>query len=215
VRVRVPSGRITKVVDTEAEAVALRAALVVERGVMAERGELAPAKEEGNPGAGLTVSEWASRWFERREAQELVRWTRVDRGRWRLYVEGTPLAKVRLGMLRTRDVRAWLDGMLARRSKSGGPLKTQTLRNAFNLVRKCLGNATAAEVLGANPAASVKVPTRGLQQRDVDYLHPQEVEAVLTCDAIPESARLLYTVAIFTGLREGELWALRWGDVRT
>ena len=36
----------------------------------------------------------------------------------------------------------------------------------------------------------------------------------VNCAAIPETERRVYAVAVYTGLRQGELWALDWSDVR-
>jgi integrase len=47
----------------------------------------------------------------------------------------------------------------------------------------------------------------------IEFLTAEEIGRVTTCPRIPERARLAYTVAIYTGLRPGELWGLRWSDV--
>ncbi len=65
--------------------------------------------------------------------------------------------------------------------------------------------------LPANPAAGVeRQPLR--RSGDIDVLSPAEVEALARA-AASELDAALFTVAAFTGLRLGELRALRWGDV--
>ena len=44
-------------------------------------------------------------------------------------------------------------------------------------------------------------------------LSAAEIDQLLACPDISEKARSIFEVAIFTGLRQGELWGLRWGDV--
>lgn len=45
------------------------------------------------------------------------------------------------------------------------------------------------------------------------FLTREEIDAVTTSSAIPERHRIVYAVAIYSGLRKGELWGLRWADV--
>ena len=67
-----------------------------------------------------------------------------------------------------------------------------------------IGRSTAEEICAAT---DIDPTTR------VRDLTDAEVKAVTEGD-IPEPERTIYTVAIFTGLRRGELWGLRWEDVR-
>lgn len=198
---------ITQVVDTPEEAEALRRALVQER---AERAREAARKKEPEV---ETLATWGARWLQRRETTGAVRWSKDDQRRWQKHVEGSALAKMPLAELRTRDVRAWVDGMMAKRNGAGAPLRHQTIANAFNLVRKALGDAAADEVIPANPAALVKVPKRTAAGKTWDVLTAEEVEAVEGCEDIPEHHRLLFTFAVRSGLRAGELWALQWHDI--
>ena len=64
-----------------------------------------------------------------------------------------------------------------------------------------------------NPALGVRVPPRPRTDETWTFLSATEIDALLSCDAIPERHRLVYAVAIYTGLRKGELWGLRWSDV--
>ncbi len=217
---KLPSGRhrvrftlkgksISRVVDTEEEAEALRRALVQERA--AQRREAA-AKQEPEV---ETLATWGARWLTRRETTGAVRWSKDDRRRWSKHVEGSPLAAMPLADVRPRDVRAWLNEMMAKRKEGGALLSRQTITHAYNLVRKALGDAAADEVIPSNPAAEVKVPKRA-EKRDADpwtFLTADEIRKVETSEAIPEHLRLLFSLALRTGLRAGEAWALRWGAV--
>lgn len=95
----------------------------------------------------------------------------------------------------------------------GRTLARQTAVNAFNLLSRSLGDAADDGLIPANPAAGVRVPKKA---RDTDawtYLDADEIFAALSnCDSAMQSA--IVGVAIFTGLRAGELWGLRWCDVR-
>lgn len=217
---KLPSGRsrvrftlkgksISRVVDTEEEAEALRRELVRERAAQERE-----ATQETEPEV-ETLATWGARWMQRREATGAVRWSKDDRRRWAKHVEGSPLASTPLAELRPRDLRAWLDAMMAKRKAGGAPLSRQTITHAYNLVRKALGDAAADELISSNPAAEVRVPKRA-ERRDADpwtFLTADEIRKVETSEAIPEHLRLLFVVLIHTGLRAGEAWALRWGAV--
>jgi integrase len=66
-----------------------------------------------------------------------------------------------------------------------------------------------------NPVKSIDKP-RDHRDPEIRFLNQQELEALL--DAVPDDLlgsveRVLYLAAAMTGLRRGELLALRWGDV--
>src|SRR6185369_10437476 len=67
--------------------------------------------------------------------------------------------------------------------------------------------------MASNPIADVdKVDESGDVRRERRALSTDELRALL--DAVPEHYRLGYQMLMGTGLRRGELLALRWGDVR-
>jgi len=207
-----PNGRVSEMCNTREEAETLRAALVEERAALDARGELEPAKAP-EPPAPLTLAAWGQTWLQRREAR--VRWFANDKSRWKLYVAPSPFAAVPLAEIRAKHIRTWLAD-LATTKHEGKYLTAGTVRHVFNLVRKSLADAMEEELITANPAIGVKVPKRpgAVESAPREFLTADEIRAVATCAAIPEASRLFYAVAVHTGLREGELIALRWGDVR-
>jgi integrase len=77
------------------------------------------------------------------------------------------------------------------------------LRRAFNLARRM------EKFPRPNPVADV--PKRKVPKRLPDYLRPTEVPPLLA--AVKPKWRALFATAIYTGLRKGELFALRKSDV--
>jgi integrase len=133
---------------------------------------------------------------------------------WARHVLESTLAAAPIGALRARDIWAFISGLLSRRKDSGKGFRTQTIANVTNLLRKCLSDAVADELILSNVASGVSIPRRrGESATETAYLTAAEVDAVSSCEAIPERKQLIFTVAIFTGLRAGELWALRWAAV--
>lgn len=204
IKLRLPNGReVSRTAPTEEAARALLKALRVEALAMERRGEFEPPPEP----AVETLATWGEAWLDRRETR--IASPRKERSRWNCYVVGTPLAAMPLREITTPDVVKWLDGI------ERGPRKPSpaTCRLALALVRRALADARLLGMIDTNPAEGV--PVRRGAQRERLYLTAEELRAVVHCDAIPLRARCCYVFAALTGLRPGELWALRWGDLTT
>lgn len=163
----------------------------------------------------MTLDEWALEAFKLREAGDHKKRTCVrDRTRWATYVKGSLLGKTPVREVSELDVRRWLD---SRTKKDGTRLAPTSLRNALSLVRSVLELAKERGLLEQNPAKEVRLSAparRKLQAHDKwTWLTQEEIDRLLRCEAIPLRARAVFAVAIYTGLRAGELWGLRWQDI--
>jgi integrase len=110
----------------------------------------------------------------------------------------TPMAEVSQPML-VRLVERWqLDGLGA-----------SPIRNAITALRVVLRWATARGDIPANPVNGLRLPaSTGRRDRVADRSEAERLLAVLA-----PFERALYGVAIYSGLRRGELAALRWSDI--
>jgi len=111
---------------------------------------------------------------------------------------------------------------LMRRMEAGGvgrratrPVGPKSIRNYIGTLSALLNFAQAKGWLAANAVRRVELP--GVEHsEDIRFLEPADVEAL--ADAAIEGPyqaidRALYLSAAMTGLRQGELVALRWRDV--
>lgn len=97
----------------------------------------------------------------------------------------------------------------------GRPICTKTLRNYIGCLSALLGFAERKGWLPVNVARHVELP-RETRSEEIHFLDPIEVLALgdAAIDGPYEAIdRALYLAAAMTGLRQGELVALRWGDV--
>lgn len=210
-------------------------------GVYATRAEAiraveAAAKLDEERPEGLTLAAWGERWFDDR----VVEGVKKERSAWRTHVIPHAIADRLVKRITRQDVLTWLasverseathaktlkDGTVIRRSL-GHPVSRQTAKHALRILTAALEGAVDAGVIGANPAAGVKIKRGSAVRHDDEtphaegvelgwhYLTQPEIDALLGCAEIPETSRIVWTVGIYTGLRPSELWGLRWCDAR-
>jgi integrase len=115
--------------------------------------------------------------------------------------EHTPLGKIDI-----RRVDAYRERML-----SEGRLSRRSIQKILVLLHGILKRAKRRGWISSNPSEDVeRITFRPTGEFNV--LTPTEVAAVARA-AVNEQDAALFTVAAFTGLRLGELRALRWGDI--
>lgn len=105
-------------------------------------------------------------------------------------------------------------GIAPTHRKSTRTLSWKTVRQVLILLRQCFKDALDREEITENPCDGITVEPKASSDQEWTFLTLEEIEAVRTCQGIPEAIRLLYTVAIYSGLRQGELWGLHWAEVR-
>lgn len=120
-------------------------------------------------------------------------WVRWVQPRW----GSTEIAKIR-----PSGVRSWVSHLQA---EGAGPA---TIETALDVLRGCLAVAVEDRALVSNPAAGIRAPRR--ENPDRNYLTHEQVEALaVECGRDATVVRFL----AYTGLRWGEMAALRVGDV--
>jgi integrase len=91
----------------------------------------------------------------------------------------------------------------------GQGLSPSRVRNIVNPVRAIFREALDAEEVQVNPTAQLKLPAQRKPQKRA--AEPTDLAAFLA--ALPDAERALCATAAYSGLRLGELRALRWSDV--
>jgi integrase len=125
--------------------------------------------------------------------------------------------KPQLGVMPVQRIRpVHLNAAYAKLLQSGGidgaPLAAKTVGHVHQLLRRALGHAAQWGVIAQNPAALVRPPR--VTQTEIEIIREDEIKVVL--DALRDRNPPLYTIAtlaLATGMRRGELLALRWKDV--
>ncbi len=101
-----------------------------------------------------------------------------------------------------------VQSFLNAKAQSGSSWKTvKLIRTAFGGIIEA---AVRDDLLTSNPVRKTRLPRRAPIE-DAIQISPESVRALL--EALPEPSRSIATLLAMTGLRVGELLALRWQDV--
>jgi integrase len=151
-----------------------------------------------------TVAEFVKRWLTTWASDNISRstWVTYDhllRKHLVARVGARPIQK-----LRPADLQAVYSAMAAE------GLADRTCRHVHRVVHRLLGHAVRWNVIPRNPAGSIDAPR--VRGKEMEVLAAGELQAILETlrgkELYPIAA-----VALATGLRRGEVLALRWADV--
>jgi integrase len=109
--------------------------------------------------------------------------------------------KARIAALEQVDVRRFVAELVQEGDAPG------TVRNTFNVLRLVFGTAAGSGAIRVNPCSGVRLP-RSVRS-EMLFLEPHEI--LRLADAITPAFSTLVTFAAYTGLRAGEIGALRVG----
>ena len=121
------------------------------------------------------------------------------------------IGRIALQALKVVDIERWHATLLSKGRRDGmGGLSPMTIRHAHRLLVKALKEAARHDLVARNVASLISPPR--VENSEVAILSADEIRAVLTtlkgCPIYPKAI-----LAIFAGMRRGEVLALRWGDV--
>ncbi len=163
----------------------------------ADKGLMPPAER-------LTLAVHIERWLADVVAHSVRTSTRKNYGDLtRLYVLPT-LGRVKLAQLQPGDVQRLYGALLAR------GLAPKTVRNVHAALRRALQQAVDWNLVPRNVATLVQPPR--LSRKEVVVLDADQVRILLAVLG-DDRWRGLLTVALATGMRQGELLGLKWADV--
>ena len=156
----------------------------------------------------LTVEEYLWRWLDGKHGL-----SPVSLERYRAIVgKGIvpTLGEFNLQKLKPVHVREWLSHMMRKGSRTGGALSPRTVRHLYRVLRAALNDAVKLDLLSRNVADAVGAPK--LEAREIEILDADQIAGVLYA---LKGTRLypIVSLALATGLRRGELLALRWSDL--
>jgi integrase len=160
----------------------------------------------------VTVSEFLDRWQKDWAANNVSpktqeRFSQLIMHQVQPHLGSMPIQKLRAVHL------SELYGRLLRNGRvGGGELSAKTVGHVHRCLRRAFGHAAQWGLITQNPVALVHPPR--VQQAEIEILRENEVEAMLA--SVRTRNAMLCTIAIValgSGLRRGELCALRWSNI--
>jgi integrase len=159
----------------------------------------------------LTVGQWLDAWLAEIKSFDGTRPRTLTlyQGLAERYVKPV-IGDVRLDKLTPAHVQRLVTETRNGQTSRGTAPSASTLRHVYKLIRNALGGAHRMELVPRNVAIQVKAPPLARERRPL--LSLADAKNLLQ---VIEGERLeaLYVLALTTGLRRGELVALRWDDI--
>lgn len=160
-----------------------------------------------------TVSDYLRRWLDTVKSKLRPTSLAAYSEQVRLYMApekdvgmGLGIGPIALSKLSPLDIEEWLSSL----EKRG--VSAARRRGLCVQLKSALGRAVAWKLLKENPMVGVEYPT--VKREKMKVWDSDEVAAFLgACEG--ERLEALFTLALETGMRQGELLGLQWADVET
>ena len=172
----------------------------------------APAQEQPKPG--ILLKDWLDHWYQGYKKPMLRPNTQMSYER-RIYQHIIPaLGNIQMDKLTTADIQKFYadlkqSGRLTREEIFGEGLSDQTVRGIHTTLHAALDKAMAEKLIFRNPAEGCSLPPA--KAREMQVLTPEEIQRLLI-QAKEDGCFELLLLELSTGLRRGEICALRWSD---
>jgi integrase len=161
----------------------------------------------------MTVGEWLARWLDaaRAEISPKTHERYAEIVKYHLAATLGPLPLAKLAPMHIADCYASLASGGRRDGKSGG-LSAQTRRHVHRVLHTALARAVEQQLLARNPAEAFRRRLPKVERAPMTTLTPEQSRQLLS--AVRHS-HIYWPVllSISTGMRRGEVLALRWRDI--
>jgi integrase len=174
-----------------------------------QRRMLSVGGQGGPPTERLTVAEVGERYMRQLEGRGLKPST-VQDYRSTLRVHLAPFFSGPITKVDEADVEAFIA------EKAAEKKAPKSIRNYLGLLHSLFAFAEKKGWARDNPVKRVEGPRTSAGDPDIRFLDQAELDALIRAvpdDTLGRLERVLYLTAAMTGLRQGELIALRWRDV--
>lgn len=129
------------------------------------------------------------------------------------------LGAKRIDRITPQNIQMFIDnlsecGINKQKGKVNAPLSPKTIRNYIGFISTVLDDAVKNGMIVNNPCRRVTLPPMTAPTRNHDILTVEEAAHFLELlENEPPQYRMFFNLAIFTGMRRGELLGLEWSDI--
>ncbi len=181
------------------------------KGAQAALSEALAGSQRGTyvPPSRTTVRDFLNTWHEGTKTElAITAW--MSYGQTIRFHINPHIGSKRLSELSPLDVKKWHGVLLNRGRKDGGPLAMNSVKLAHRVLHRALADAVRWNLIVVNPASQVRVP-KG-ESAELTVWTAEEAKHFL--GGVAEDRLVaLWTLALHTGFRRGEMAGLRWSDV--
>lgn len=163
----------------------------------------------------ILLGDWLNLWYQGYKKVNLRPNTQMSYER-RIYQHIIPaLGQIQLDKLTTGDIQKFYSnlkkgGRLLRAELYGEELSGQTVRGIHTTLHAALNKAVEEKLIFRNPTDGCKLPSA--KSREMKVLTPEEIQRLLI-QAREDGCYELLLLELSTGLRRGEICALKWDDL--
>ncbi|CAM3801549.1 MULTISPECIES: site-specific integrase [Bacillus cereus group] len=156
----------------------------------------------------MSYDSFMEQWFKERQNQLQKSTFRAN------YTHYLNIIKPRLGHLRIQDITTmhlqhYINTLIEENRYSKG-----TINLTFSFIRTSLKRAKVLKLIKNNPATDVVLPR--ITKTEMEVWTLDQVNYFLSGSKTMKNAtrfRISFSIAIFTGMRQGEIWGPRWKDI--
>lgn len=172
---------------------------------------------------GKTLRDWGAEFLELRRGKRPNTNHAPEHSRWHRHIATAPFAALPLREITQEHVQEWIDALPCVEAVPGKAvgdfLDLDTVRKLRSLLSAAFIAAQRKKLVKTNPVVGVLMPepddeAPGTPWTFLELEEIRRIEDLLRSDDPRDRAYgAIYVVAIYTGLRRGELWGLQWVDV--
>ena len=162
----------------------------------------------------LSVGQYMQRWIDDRDAAGSLRPTTSGSYRRVLRPAIERFSTLRLEALTPSHLDSLYRDLSTIAGRGGTGLSARTVRFTHSVIRKALADAQRKGLLSRNVADAADPPgTAAARPPEPVLWSASETLQFLEAPWLPDNRRIAWEMAFGTGLRRGELTALRWDDI--
>jgi len=145
---------------------------------------------------------------------EFLEWSRAHK---RSYIRDEGLVKnlksyfgnILLYQITRRQAEEYQAWRVNQRKRNGRPISPATVNREIAVLKRIINKAIEWGKASANPVSRIKMfPEEG----KLRFLSNKELERLIEC--VPELLKPIIIIAVFTGMRRGEILNLKWANIR-
>lgn len=169
-------------------------------------------------GGQLTLSEFVERWLK--DAENRLEAKTIDSYKAELDSKILPaLGHLKLDKIRPLHLQEFYNNLLEdgiRQDGKAGGYSSRTIKYQHQILSSLLGSAVQWQLILSNPCSRIK-PPKGKEEQIDKVKNFNEEQTVAFLEAVEKEAELKYqaaaNIAVFAGLRKGEVLGLTWDDI--